>query len=80
MVSKIIIFNVSVYWKFKKAENLRHRIIQFSIEVFKTTCLLINIRKCKKKEKKLALQLDILVSVSFLNNIGKLSPQSVNNH
>ena len=50
MVSKIIIFNVSVYWKFKKAENLRHRIIQFSIEVFKTTCLLINIRKCKKKE------------------------------
>ena len=49
---KVIIFNVSVYWKFKKTENLRHRIIQFSIEVFKTTCLLINIRKCKKKKKR----------------------------
>ena len=34
----------------------------------------------KKKKKKVALQLDILVSVSFLNNIGKLSPLSVNNH
>ena len=71
----------SVYWKFKKTENLRHRIVQFSIEVFKTACLLINIRKCKKKKKKVALQLhDILVSVSFLNNISQLSPLSVNNH
>ena len=48
-VSKVIIFNVSVYWKFKKTENLRYRIVHFSVEVFKTTCLLINIRKCKKK-------------------------------
>ena len=51
-VSKIIFFNVSVYWKFKKAENLRHRIIQFSIEVFKTTCQWINIRKCNTHKKK----------------------------
>ena len=35
----------------RQRQNLRHRIIQFSIEVFKTTCLLINIRKCKKKGK-----------------------------
>ena len=35
-----------------KRQKISDRIIQFSIEVFKTTCLLINIRKCKKKRKK----------------------------
>ena len=35
-----------------KRQKISDRIIQFSIEVFKTTCLLINIRKCKKKKKK----------------------------
>ena len=34
-----------------KRQKISDRIIQFSIEVFKTTCLLINIRKCKKKKK-----------------------------